>query len=194
MKAALVDIGNVLLKLRRNPMDFLVPDGAGEVLREAFLQLYCCFESGVVSEQEFVSRAMSITGFQGSPVEFESAWCDIFDPMTEMWEWCERKKAEGMKLVLFSNTNTLHLARFLKEPIFSQFDAAIYSFEIGEMKPGDGMYEYAVGKLGLNPSETVYVDDLEQNIETGQRFGFRCSQFFPGDPVGSVARLDDLCR
>lgn len=192
MNAALVDIGNVLLKLRRNPMDFLLPASADTSTREAFLQLYCCFESGAVSESEFVSRAIAITGFSGSEKEFEMAWCDIFDPMPEMWEWCAKKKEEGVRLVLFSNTNTLHLARFLQEPVFGLFDDAIYSFEIGEMKPGNGMYEYAVGALGLNPAETLYVDDLEQNIETGRRFGFCCSHFLPDDPAGSVARLDTL--
>ena len=175
-------------------MDVLLGSSPGERSRDAFFQLYCCFESGVISETEFVSRAMNITGFAGTSEELISVWCDIFDPMPGMWDWCARKKKEGMKLVLFSNTNSLHRARFFREPVFSLFDDAVYSDEIGEMKPGNGMYEYAIHKLGVNPTRTIYVDDLEANIETGRRFGFQCSRFFPDDPITSVARLDAMCR
>lgn len=194
VEAALVDIGNVLLKLRRNPVDAVLSASAGDVVRESFFQLYCCFESGVVSEEEFISRGMDIAGFEGSSDEFAEAWCDIFGPMPDVWAWCERRKAEGMRLVLFSNTNSLHKKRFFQESVFSLFDSAVYSDEVGEMKPGKGMYEYAVNVLKLNPSRTLYVDDLEENVEAGRRFGFRALRFLPDDPMRSLAEMDDLCR
>lgn len=53
------------------------------------------------------------------------------------------------------------------------FDAITYSFAVGANKPDSRMFEDALGKMGLPPEETVFVDDLEQNPEAAAAFGIQ---------------------
>lgn len=197
--SVLVDIGNVLLRLRCNPIDALLSKGrvaSCEIreVREELNRLYCCFESGQIHSAQFVEEAMELTKFVGNVSDFEHTWCDIFDLIPEMWEWCRGMKARGMRLVLFSNTNELHRERFLKYPNFCMFEEAIYSDFVGQMKPESGMYREAIDRLSLVPSRTLYVDDLKDNVETGRKFGFCSYLFRPSEVSECVSDLDLLCK
>ncbi|MGC4013750.1 MAG: HAD-IA family hydrolase [Luteolibacter sp.] len=39
------------------------------------------------------------------------------------------------------------------------------------------IYEYAIRTYGLNPEETIYIDDLAANIATGSAMGMRTWQY-----------------
>ncbi len=39
------------------------------------------------------------------------------------------------------------------------------------------MYEQAIERFGLVPGETLYIDDLPANIETGKAMGFQTHQY-----------------
>lgn len=190
IKNALIDVGNVLLRLRSNPWEGLfrgsIPD---EARMTAFRQLYALFESGGLRSEEFISRGMEITNFQGSADEFSFRWCDIFAPIHPMHDFCAWMKERSVRLVLFSNTNPLHEEEIRKSAFYRFFDNAVYSYVVGEMKPGDGMYEYAVSGLRLDPAETLYVDDLAENILTGKVFGFRSYRF---DPMRVEQNVEEL--
>ena len=45
------------------------------------------------------------------------------------------------------------------------------SNEMGLAKPGLEIYEEMIRRTGMNPKESVYFDDLEQNVEAGKRAG-----------------------
>ena len=45
------------------------------------------------------------------------------------------------------------------------------------MKPEPGMYEQAIERFNLNPEQTLYIDDLPENIESGIGHGLRSHQY-----------------
>ena len=179
IKNALMDVGNVLLRLCCAPWTNLYPEGQKPSQREVnhFMQLYALYEVGGISSEEFVSCGMEITGFRGTYHKFAFLWCDIFEPILPMQQFCEWMKMKGIRLILFSNTNALHEEEIRNSNFYRLFDDAIYSFVVGASKPGDGMYEYAISQLKIKPNETLYVDDLKENILTGMAFGFRTFHF-----------------
>ena len=97
--------------------------------------------------------------------------------------WCWRRVADrlaaaGHRLILFSNTNSLHCPwAFEVFPDFALFDAAVLSFEVGAIKPDPAIYEHAIATHHLDPAATLYIDDLAPNIATGRAHGFRCFQY-----------------
>jgi epoxide hydrolase-like predicted phosphatase len=52
------------------------------------------------------------------------------------------------------------------------FDAVVISAEVGMRKPEPRIYLHAAGLLGLEPSECVFVDDIDANIAAAEQLGF----------------------
>ena len=179
--AALFDIGNVLLGV-----DFvrgllpLVPAEVDDPRKrlKSLLEKREDFESGRLNQDTFVKWASSRLGFVGPHEEFRHAWNSIFDPIREMWPILAFLRSLRVKLILFSNTNCMHAEWLLQHyPVFEQFEGSIFSHEVGSCKPDPAIYHHAMSRYGLTPRDTLYVDDLKENIETGENLGFRCHQY-----------------
>jgi len=129
------------------------------------------FETGRMSAAAFTRLACNTLGCDSDA--FTSAWRDIFTPVAPMWEVVRNLKSCGHRLILFSNTNAIHCPWiFGKFPDFSLFDAAGLSFQIGTMKPAQEIYHHAIRQFRLTPDRTLYIDDLPENIATGNQLGF----------------------
>ncbi|NNC87365.1 MAG: HAD family phosphatase [Akkermansiaceae bacterium] len=181
MRAALIDIGNVLLTVDfETPLQELVPPQAGdsEARLRSLLEKKDELESGRLADDAFVAWASDRLGFDGSPEAFRAAWNDIFDPIMPMWEVMHELKDKGLSLILFSNTNRIHADYFLPSyDIFRIFDHAVFSHEVGSIKPDPAIYRHAIETFGLTPAETLYIDDLPENIATGKELGFEAHQY-----------------
>ncbi|MBN1549653.1 HAD-IA family hydrolase [Candidatus Babeliales bacterium] len=75
--------------------------------------------------------------------------------------------------ILVSNTETelipLLTQRFPN--IFNIFDDVIMSGDIGMMKPDEDIYDYILEKYNLKPSECVFLDSAQENIEAAEDIG-----------------------
>ena len=181
-RAALVDIGNVILDLDfETSLRRLVPselaDPAGRI--HSLLEKKDEFEVGAISDEEFVTWASGKLQFEGSREEFVAAWNDIFKPITPMWESLRNLKGRGVKLILFSNTNQMHVDFFLKEfaEVFDLFEGQVFSHQVGKAKPDPEIYQHAIEKYDLVPEETLYFDDLPENITTGLQLGLEAWRY-----------------
>lgn len=181
----LFDIGNVLLKVDFEPaLQRLMPEPPADLPARlaAVMASKDELESGRLAPGPFLDDAMQRLGYGGSREEFRAAWCDVFEPIEPMWRSVAALAAAGHRLILFSNTNDLHMddarARF---DVFRHFHAAVFSHEVGSMKPAEPIYRHAIEHHRLEPARTIYVDDLPENIATGRRFGFRSWQYDAAD-------------
>jgi putative hydrolase of the HAD superfamily len=180
----LFDIGNVLLRFDyKKPMLSLVPPHLGDAAARLSLleEKKDDLESGRIEADVFISWALDTLGSDASPDDFRLAWRSIFTPIHETWELVKKLKTAGHRLILFSNINAIHHPWIFEEfPIFSHFDGAVMSYQIGCMKPSDEFYLRATKLYQLDPGDTIYIDDLKANIEAGRRFGFVCHMYEPG--------------
>ncbi|MGJ8725223.1 MAG: HAD family hydrolase [Roseibacillus sp.] len=181
-KAALVDIGNVILHVDfKTSLRRLVPpelaDPVGRIY--SLLEKKDDFEAGKVSDQDFVTWASGKLQFEGSGEEFVAAWNDIFSPNMPMWETLRDLKSRGFQLILFSNTNQMHADFFLKEyaEVFDLFEGQVFSHQAGAVKPDPAIYHHAFEKYDLVPEDTLYFDDLPENITTGLQLGLKAWRY-----------------
>lgn len=179
--AALIDIGNVLLTVNfEEPLLGLVPSGttdAPDRIR-SLLEKKDELESGRMDDKSFIAWASARLGFTGSPSRFLEAWNSIFEPIDPMWRVMQELKERNIRLILFSNTNRMHADYFVPSyDIFRIFDEAVFSHEVGAIKPAPAIYHHAVSTFGLKPEETIYIDDLPENIRTGRDLGFVAHQY-----------------
>ncbi len=190
----LFDIGRVLLDFHFEPsLAMLLPPGTRDP-KERLSRLLARkdeFESGGVSAEEYIEWAIGVLESSVTPDQFRQAWRHIFTINEPMWRVVRRLRADGHRLILFSNTNSIHCPWvFEAYPEFSLFDEAVLSFEAKSIKPHPEIYQFAINRYTLNPSETLYIDDLPENIATGERFGFRCFQYHLHDHAAFERWLD----
>ncbi len=68
-------------------------------------------------------------------------------------------------------------ATFSKYGLDRVFDEIIISAEEGLVKPDPRLYQLALRRLNTKASETIFIDDLERNIEISKRFGMKSILF-----------------
>lgn len=178
IQAALIDIGNVILHVNfEDSLTRLIPqelaDPVGRV--HSLLERKDAMEGGRIDFDEFITWASKKLQFEGPREEFLAAWNDIFAPNLPMWETLRDLKARGFQLYLFSNTNQAHAEFFLAaySEVFSLFDGHVFSHEVGAIKPDPAIYHEALSKFELVAENTLYIDDLPENITTGIQLGFK---------------------
>jgi len=175
------DIGNVLIPfdfnraLRRIATQSPLP--LQEVPPEAKHLFSEVYESGKIDRAEFLRRALPLLEYRGTEADFVAAWEDIFVENFAMTRLVNRLR-ERYPLYLLSNTNDIHANYFeTKYPVFQSFSNAVYSHRAGFLKPGREIFEIAIRQFGVEPGETVYIDDLPANVATARDFGFRAFEY-----------------
>ena len=69
-------------------------------------------------------------------------------------------------------------------------DEMIISAEEGIVKPDERIYQIALDKLGVEPQETVFLDDLRVNVEAARQLGIKAVQFFnPSQAISDIRAL-----
>ena len=74
--------------------------------------------------------------------------------------------------------------------IMSYFDKIYESYKIGMRKPETRIYEYLIKDLGINPNETVFLDDLGMNLKTARQLGINTIKVV--DPKDAIKTLDQI--
>lgn len=181
MADLLFDIGKVLLDFDfQSSLSKLLPadhaDPASSMAK--LLDRKDEFETGRIPLGDYTAWAIETLGTNATPEEFHHAWRNIFTPNLPMWQTARRLAATGHRLILFSNTNSIHCPWiFAAFPEFSLFHGSILSYEVDSIKPHPEIYHHAIDKYHLIPENTLYIDDLPANIATGNQFGFRTHQY-----------------
>lgn len=193
MKTILFDIGNVLLffdfnrTLEKLGIDTTTPPPE---LLEDFFALRDRVETGELPGDAFLEQISALTHFTGGIDAMRDAYCDIFTPNEKMWDTL-RSISGSAQTVLFSNTSDVHM-KFIRQryPDFTLFDNAVLSYEAGASKPRSPMYQDAIDRVGVDPKQTFYIDDLLANINTGEDFEFTCHHYQSDRHDALVADLD----
>lgn len=173
MKTYLFDIGNVLLAFDFTPaLSSLLGKNPSPTALAQIIERKDEFESGKIETTPYIQWASELLDFKGDEEQFKEAWRDIFTPITGTWELAKQLKSEGHRLMLYSNTNAIH-APFCLETydIFEIFDHAVFSHEIGAIKPHSEFFTRSFEKFNIDPTQTYYIDDMPENIEAGKSHG-----------------------
>ncbi len=78
---------------------------------------------------------------------------------------------QNYKLAILSNTMKEH--KIDKKGIYGLFDVIILSYEVGLTKDDEAIFLLASDKLGIQPEECVFIDDIQQFVEVAQSVGMK---------------------
>ena len=101
----------------------------------------------------------------------------------------EALKHAGYRLYVLSNMSK-ELIDFLRRvPVYRHFEGEVVSCEDGVCKPEKEIYQLLLQRYGLNPAETLFIDDRKENIEAAEREGIVGYWFDRHDLEGTVDKL-----
>jgi len=109
-------------------------------------------------------------------------------PLHEEWRRSQRAIEPNLRLVrdlqsayklaILSNADLTLRGRLEGDiGIHHLFDDVVCSAEVGMAKPEAGIYTLAAERLGLEPGDCVFVDDLDTNVEAARQVGMRAVLF-----------------
>lgn len=190
----LFDLGGVIMDIRRSdcieafrklgmahPEQFL-----GEYVQSG---PFMGIENGSVTPAQFRAEMRSHLrdGITDDEIDraFEAFLVGIPEHRLDALKQLRRK---GYKICLLSNTNPIMWDGKISEEFRkggesgpeAYFDGMVRSYEAKVMKPDPRIFHIAAKTCGIEPSETIFIDDSQTNLDAASREGFATLLVAPG--------------
>jgi putative hydrolase of the HAD superfamily len=188
--ALIFDLGGVILSLHPErtveQMSLLYDRDARAAYTQAKQHaIFDEFERGELDEDAFRARVGKLfdAGVSIDAQRFDDAWSAMLGRIPEETLRLLYHLSKVCRLFLLSNTNTIHIERFLRDyrerheaahgPWSALFEVAYYSHELGMRKPEQRIFSEVLQRHDLDPDRTLFIDDHLGNIEGALLAGLR---------------------
>jgi putative hydrolase of the HAD superfamily len=98
-------------------------------------------------------------------------WDEMPQPLPEMEKLVCALKSNGYGIYLLSNMSPRFYRFYRRIPAMKYFDGMIVSSDVRQLKPEPEIYRSLYERFSLKPEECFFIDDREDNIQTGKTFG-----------------------
>lgn len=195
IKNVIFDIGNVLLNFE--PKEYVKSKVVEEKIEEIYESIFKSEEwpmldRGTITEEKakenIINRKVENKDFVS--LVFEN-WYDILTPIESSVEVLKKLKESGYKVFYLSN---FHLAAFeyvtKKHDFFGLFDGGVVSYKEKLLKPEKEIYEKILCEYTLEPKETLFIDDIEENVKAAINNGMK--GIVLKNPIDLKSELENL--
>ena len=139
------------------------------------------FEKGEIDAATFRNEVRKSLGIEVSDSHIDQAWNEMLLDIPYSRLQMVADLRNKYQLFVLSNTNAIHVETFNRKVaastnggvITDYFDKVYYSNELGMRKPDTEIYSHIIEENNLNPQETLFIDDMENNIIGAQSVGLR---------------------
>ncbi len=94
----------------------------------------------------------------------------------------------GYPCYILSNWNEQFEDFRLHHPAIHAIDQEIISYKINMLKPDREIFDYAAEALGIDPAETLFVDDSPKNAESAIAAGYHAHRFTDAESFRRLLR------
>jgi len=124
---------------------------------------------GLISGSEFDLAMARKAGI--SKNEWQAAVNEAEQPDVELLNYIQELRVD-YKTAVLSNANRGTFSRKDWDHWFEKcFDEIVVSGEIGMVKPDPAIYRYVASRLGVRPSECVFIDDHKVHLDGAREVG-----------------------
>ena len=180
IKNLVFDLGNVLIEWNSEKiLTYFEPEKERQqVLRQVI------FESGVwhqTDRGERSSKEACEEVLAQLDVSYHSAvknilyhWYEVVHVYSGLQERIRLWSDQGYRIYILSTTCEIfyHIEKAGLLPIYPLLSGYILSSEVGVVKPEAEIYQKLLKKYNLNPVESVFIDDIQANLDTAAELGF----------------------
>ncbi len=169
IKNIIFDLGNVILDF--NPKIYV----KSKINKDKVEEIYkCIFQSdewpmldrGTISEEKakinIINRNIENEELINRVFKM---WYEMLIPIESSVDILKELKQNGYKVYYLSN---FHLAAFeyivKRYDFFKYFDGGVFSYKENLLKPEKEIYEKIINKYDIQPSQTIFIDDMKENV------------------------------
>lgn len=169
-------------------LEGLEPEAVSRRFREdrACRELLIGLETGKLPEEEFEPQFAAMLGV-AAPGLIDRLFAGS-SPDQPMLDAVHAARRAGIRTGLISNS--WGTRRYDRQQLERLFDGIVISGEVGIRKPAEEMYLMGAERIGLEPRECVFVDDLPFNLVPAQQLGMATVHHV--DAARTVAELEGL--
>ncbi|HMQ68568.1 MAG TPA: HAD-IA family hydrolase [Ignavibacteria bacterium] len=111
--------------------------------------------------------------------DFYYLYSDIFWENTDMKNFLEKVLiSSNYRLYMLSNVDASHIKFIDKNfPYVKNVKKRILSYKVKAVKPGNKIYKELIRKYKIDPDESIFIDDLKNNILAAKELGFKTIQY-----------------
>jgi putative hydrolase of the HAD superfamily len=185
LRAVVFDYGKVLCQPQPPAVREALATRLGAP-REAFEAAYARFrpeyDRGTLDD---VAYWQAVAQACGRTLDAETAlWLADVDargwshPNLSLVDWAGQVRQAGFQTAILSNMQR-SLRQRLEElcPWLPEVDAAVFSSDLGYVKPEPEMYRRVVELLAVAPQEALFIDDVEANVAGARQVGLSALRF-----------------
>ncbi|QTN38044.1 HAD family phosphatase [Cryomorphaceae bacterium] len=196
----ILDLGGVLLEIDYRRTEEAFKKLGFDDFENRYSQLkqsetFDLFETGDLSADEFRDEIRNISGKDLSDDQINDAWNAMLLDLPQKHINLLDDMRDEYRLVLLSNTNEIHLDKIYEKfgHEYSEFEyifeRTYYSHLVGYRKPEIEIFEEIMEELGMEPSETLFIDDSPQHVEGAKEAGLNAYHLTPGSSILSLDRI-----
>jgi putative hydrolase of the HAD superfamily len=157
-------------------------------------QLFDLLETGNCSNEEFRNALRDNYQLDATDEEIDKAWNAMLLDIPKERIDLLLELGKSYRIFLLSNTNAIHMKRFNEivshsftiPSLDSLFERTYYSHLIGKRKPDALVFEEIMAANGLDKSETLFIDDSIQHIESAAKVGLKTLHLQPPLTINQV--------
>ncbi len=180
----ILDMGNVLLEWDKDK----ILQGVSDTKKDYLMLDKTIFQSGLwerldlgtMTRQELVLKVVSMIGntYQKKVEEVIWNWPSYIDIYTEVFPVLSELKKKGHRIFVLSNTSKVFydLLEEQLSPLKELLDGFVLSCDIKAIKPDLAMFKEILDKYQLNPTNCVFLDDIEYNTIAAEKLGIKAYQ------------------
>lgn len=183
-KNIIFDLGGVLINinysLTSQAFEALGLGKFDELFSQAHqTKLFDQYEKGLISSDDFRTRVKT---FFSQPIDdhtIDAAWnAMLLDFPIERLNFLKQIKTTH-RTFLLSNTNDIHIQTINRDlqrvhgikDLSGYFEKVYLSYEVHMRKPDADIFELVLRENSLEPSDTLFIDDSPQHLETAKKLG-----------------------
>jgi len=136
-------------------------------------------DRGTIALDQAIIRGASRTGLpRGEVEEILNAVPQSLTPIGDTIDLIRAMRGSANRFFVLSNMHTASIA-YLEEShdIWSLFEGVVISSRIQMVKPEPQIYEYLLNTYKLDAADTVFIDDLSENLAAASMFGIQTIKF-----------------
>ena len=201
IKNIVFDIGNVILNfdlnrvlnsytINKNEQQFILDN----IINSPEWLGYSLIDTGFISRDEAISIVQDrtnhindklISNFWYSYNNY--AWID-----ENVLNLIKRLKLANYNIYLLSNTNSYTHEFISNSKLLNIVDGFVFSYQEHQVKPYVGIYNTLIDRYALKPLETLFIDDNQKNIDTGNKIGFISKKVEPDNYDSIISVIEKL--
>ena len=199
IKTVVFDLGGVLVDLDidrcTGAFRSLGMDAVADLINPYYpAEMIGRLEHGVISFHEACDEMRRLSGTP-EITDAQIAWAYgqflVRIPVAKLRQ-IDALRERGIRTCVLSNNNPASM-EFVRRMFTADghdmeyyFDAVYLSYRMHELKPSEAIFRKMIAASGLEPAETLFIDDGSRNVDTAQALGFSIYMPAPQEDFGHL--------